>query len=163
MLLGLHSHPWPNISSLITTYYPHLPKLNATLSTYMPLKGSLTCNHTFWKTCSIYSLTLSVTSPNTKQSYPITNFADCKSSTFNLVYQLQCNAFYIGETGQMLLKNMNGHRSTCTIVKSDLLVPHLSLPAPFSGILVCPRHTQTPWCHPRPCLLSIWNCIPTYT
>jgi len=50
--------------------------------------------------------------------------ADCKSS--NLVYQLQCkkcNAFYIGETGQILSKCVNVHHSTCTVINSDLLVP----------------------------------------
>ena len=57
--------------------------------------------------------TQSFTSPNTNLSYPITTLADCKSS--NLVYQLQCmkcNDFYVGETGQMLSKHMNGHQFT---------------------------------------------------
>ena len=31
-------------------------------------------------------------------------------------------AFYIGETGQMHSKHMNGHWSTCTIVNSDISV-----------------------------------------
>ena len=32
-------------------------------------------------------------------------------------------AFYIGETGQLLSKRVNGHCSTCTVVNSDLPVP----------------------------------------
>ena len=42
------------------------------------------------------------------------------------ILQLQCKkckAFYIGETGQMLSKRVNGHRSTCTVANSDLPVP----------------------------------------
>ena len=42
------------------------------------------------------------------------------------MYKLQnkkCNAFYIGETGQMLSKHVNGHRSTCKVMNSDLPVP----------------------------------------
>ena len=77
-----------------------------------------------YKTCPIHIPTQSFTSPNTGLTYPITTLADCKSS--NLVYQLQCKkckAFYIGETGQMLFKRVNGHRSPCTVVNSDLPVP----------------------------------------
>ena len=32
-------------------------------------------------------------------------------------------AFYVEETGQMVSKHINGHRSTCTVVNSDLPVP----------------------------------------
>ena len=42
------------------------------------------------------------------------------------VYLLQCKkckAFYIGKTGQMLSKRVNGHLSTCTVMNSDLPVP----------------------------------------
>jgi hypothetical protein len=38
------------------------------------------------------------------------------------------NAFYIGETGQMISKYMNGHR-------------YLSKSAAFSGMLICSCHT----------------------
>ena len=68
--------------------------------------------------------TQSYTSTNTNMTYPITTLVDCKS--FNLVYQLRCkkcNAFYIGEMGHMFSKHVNGHRSTCMIMNSDLLVP----------------------------------------
>ena len=50
--------------------------------------------------------------------------ADYKSS--NLVYQLQfekCNAFYIGETCQMISKRVSGHKSTCMVINFDLSVP----------------------------------------
>ena len=51
-------------------------------------------------------------------------------------YQLQCKkceAFYIGETGQMLSKRVNGHRSTCMVANSDLPIHTQShqLPFPF--------------------------------
>ena len=74
------------------------------------------------------------------------------------MYQLQCvkcNTFYIGEMGQM-----NEHWSTCTIMNPNLLFPHQIPPAPFSGMLICLHHTQTPWCHPKP---SAANIIPTCT
>ena len=43
------------------------------------------------------------------------------------MYQLQCkksNAFYIGETGQSLLKHINVHQSTSIVVNSYLPVPN---------------------------------------
>ena len=55
--------------------------------------------------------------------HPITTLVDCKS--FNLVYKLQskkCNAFYIGETVQMLSIRVNGHWSSYKVVNSDLSV-----------------------------------------
>ena len=35
----------------------------------------------------------------------------------------KCKAFYIGEMGQTLSKRVNGHRSICMVVSSDLPVP----------------------------------------
>jgi hypothetical protein len=35
----------------------------------------------------------------------------------------KCSAFYIGETGQMLFKSVNGDRSACMVVNSNLVVP----------------------------------------
>ena len=48
-----------------------------------------------------------------------------KGSKLSIIEQYvnKCNAFYIGETGQMLSKRVNGHRSTCKVVNSDLPVP----------------------------------------
>jgi hypothetical protein len=37
--------------------------------------------------------------------------------------------------------------------------PHPIPPVPFPGMLVHPCQSQTPRCHPRPCLPPIWNCI----
>ena len=47
--------------------------------------------------------------------------------------------------------NMNGHQSTCMIMNSDLTGthPHQITSAPFSGLLVNPVNTQTPWHHPN--------------
>ena len=56
--------------------------------------------------------------PNTDLTYPITTLADCKFS--NLVYQVQCakcDAFYIGEMGQILSKLINGYQFTCVIYR----------------------------------------------
>ena len=39
--------------------------------------------------------------------------------------------------------------------------PHPIPSAPFSGMLVHLCHSQTPWCHPQPCQLAIWNGIST--
>ena len=73
------------------------------------------------------------------------------------LYQPQCmksNAFNIGETVQMLSKHMNGHRSICTIVNSDLLVLHTkSHRLPFqecwsiSTIYKLPDTTPNHVCH----------------
>ena len=63
---------------------------------------------------------------NINLPYSINTLADYKVYT-NLMKQLQCikcNAFYIGEMGQMFSKCINGHRSTYVIVNSDLPVPN---------------------------------------
>ena len=55
------------------------------------------------------------------------------------------NAFYNGEMGQMSSKHVNGHRSSCMIVNSDLPIPIHKIPsAPFPGMLVHPCHSKTP-------------------
>ena len=64
----------------------------------------------------ILTLTQSFASPNTNLSYLIITLADCKFS--KLVYQL-----HIWEMDVMLLKYMNEHQSTCTMVNSDLPEP----------------------------------------
>ena len=61
-------------------------------------------------------LPVSVASSCPRETGRRATLADCKSS--NLIYQLQCKkceAFYIGETGQILSKCVNGHRSICTV------------------------------------------------
>ena len=40
--------------------------------------------------------------------------------------------------------------------------PYQTIPAPFPGMLVCPCQTQTPWHHPKSCLLPIWDSIPAF-
>ena len=39
--------------------------------------------------------------------------------------------------------------------------PYLIPSDPFPGMLVCPCHSQTPRCHPCPCLPPIWNSTST--
>ena len=75
----------------------------------------------------------------------------------------EINAFYTGETGQMLLKCMSGHWSTCAIMNSDQwypskpnLISFLRIAGPF----VSYTNSMT---SPRLCLPPIWNSIPTCT
>ena len=66
-----------------------------------------------------------IPSSNTNLTYPISTLADCKSS--NLVYQLQCmncNVFYIGETGKMFSTCLSGHWSTCMFKNSTGTYSH---------------------------------------
>ena len=77
----------------------------------------------WWSIHTMHISNQSSTWLNTNISYPITTLADCKSS--DLVYQLlctKCNAFYIRKTDLMLLKYVNGHRFTCMIMNSNLLI-----------------------------------------
>ena len=96
---GWHFRKPPNFQQIL---YP---------SPHTTASGSLPCNRTCCKTCSIHIPTQSFTSPNTGLTYHITTLADCKSS--NLIYQ--------GNRSDA--QHVIGHRSTCTVVNSDLPVP----------------------------------------
>ena len=67
--------------------------------------------------------------------------------------------FYIWETGQMLLNQINGHKSTCKLLNYDLLV---LIHTKFHQLCcsVCVINSLMP---PWPCLSPIWNGIQTCT
>jgi hypothetical protein len=74
---------------------------------------------------------------------------------FHLQYK-KCNAFYIGcswsvymDTGPLVW--------SWTLPTGTHQCPIPS--APFPGTLVCPCHSQTPWCHYWPLPPLVWNGI----
>ena len=142
--------------SVCNTIYNLLAYMGSTFKNSVFVFQPMTspCNHTSCKKFPIHIPIQSFTSPNTNLNYPITTLADCKFS--NLVYQLQCkkcNDFSIGKTGQMISKWINGHRSTCTVMGSDLPVPiHTqSHQLPSQECWSVRVIQKTPWCHPWPC------------
>jgi len=150
-LMPLQPNHNSNPSPLITIYYPGLLKLkwilresfhilSSDLSTLNFLKIPFTIPHSQWippqqpAARHVKSTSPPNRSPAPNRALFIPSPHLPKYS--NLVYQLRrkkCKTFYIGETGQILSKHVNGHHSTFTVMKSNLPVPiHTqSLQLPF--------------------------------